>query len=132
MKASVADLALEQRADVQRLLSTLSQPPYRRVAARIAVPALRGVVRTRVELRLNAALRDCGCTTGNAVTTLAVVGYLAFLSATGGWSAGVLEPLFVCTAIAIAAGVAGKAVGVAVARMRLVRELRALEVLLPE
>jgi hypothetical protein len=120
-------MTLASRADVVRLHASLVRRVRRPAAVLIAVPALRGAERLREELALNAAWRDCGCTTGSAFLTAAVLAFLALLwfapgSAPSGaraWLAGVV--------LGLCAGVAGKGVGLLLARARLMRRLRALE-----
>jgi hypothetical protein len=127
LASATATLTLASRADVGRLHASLVRPVPRPAAVLIAVPALHGAERLREELALNAAWRDCGCTTGSALLTAAVIAFLALLcfapgampSGARAWLAGVV--------LGLGAGAVGKGVGLLLARARLTRRLRALE-----
>jgi hypothetical protein len=113
--------------DVQRLLEMLSESGARLPATRIRVAALSARAdRIRAELRLNAALNDCGCTAGTAGMTLAVLGYLGALWR-GAPPLDLPGALLLGVAIGLVGGVVGKGVGLVRARTRLWRELRVLE-----
>jgi hypothetical protein len=100
---------------------------------RILVPGLTDSARDQAELSLNAALHDCGCTMGALMVSIGVVGYLGCL-----WArresqpiAG-LDPITGGIAVAILAAGVGKALGLLLARVRLLNRLKAVASHLPE
>ena len=128
---AISTLTLASRADVARLHAALVRPVPRPAAALIAVPVLHGADRLREELALNAAWRDCGCTTGSAALTAAVLASLALLRFAPGAAPSGARAWLAGVAVALFAGILGKSVGLLLARARLVRRLRALERRLP-
>ncbi len=125
-------LLIASRADAARLRASLTWPVVRPPPALIAVPALEGPKRLRAELALNAALRDCGCTAGSAVLIVAVLGYVALLRLAPAAAPSGAYAWLAAVVVALVAGMVGKGAGLLLARARLLRRLRALELRLPD
>jgi hypothetical protein len=127
-----ADVTLTSRTDVYRLLHSLRR--LSGAPGRILVPGLTDSVRDDAEVSLNAALHDGGCTMGGLVMSLGVVGYLGYLWAFHGSSLPVagFHPVSGGVAVAVVAAGVGKALGLLLARVRLVSRLKAVEPHLPE
>ena len=116
-------------ADVEALLASARSffgiEKQRHVVLRVPdLPARDSLV---VETRLNEWAHDCGCRAGALLTSLALASYLVFLFVTAGsvrhWRLGdALRGALVC----LAAALVGKVVGLALARIRFVKELRLL------
>jgi hypothetical protein len=97
------------------------------------LPGLPDSVRDREEVSLNAALHDCGCSMGSLMMSIGVVGYLGYLwSVRGSLPIGGFHRVTGGVAVAIVAAGLGKALGLLLARVRLVSRLKAVESHLPE
>ena len=126
-----ADVAIASRTDVYRLLHSLRR--LSGAPGRILLPGLTDSVRDHAEVSLNAALHDCGCTMGSLMMSIGVVGYLGYLWAShGSRPIGGFHPVTGGVAVAIVAAGFGKALGLLLARFRLVSRLKAVQPHLPE
>jgi hypothetical protein len=126
---SPARLVIERRCDVGGILARL---PWRAPDAWIVVPVLSGAERIARERRLNAAMHDCGCSTGAAFALTAFFGYLVLAWFSPGPRRDRFEAVFECFVITVVSAAVGKGIGILIARKRLIRELRILRPLLPE
>jgi hypothetical protein len=97
---------------------------------RVALPGIAAEKSLKSQLRLNQAAVDCGCATGSAFMTTAVLLCVALLWASSGspfgadWAARA-----VAVGVVLAGAAAGKVVGLVKARRRLIDELAALATL---
>ena len=125
-------MVIERRDDIERILTALSRFERFPKNTWITLPSLGDGRRIHSELRLNAAARDCGCTLGSTLMSIAVFGYLALLWILPGVTVKGPRAVFIGIAVALLSAAAGKGLGVWFARNRLIRELRALRSLLPD